>query len=154
MCFLILPKFWILLRVCNERLNDLCVLGSSLLVSLLLFLICTVDIKHTKDGGEEVIAPRLHSTWLYMDNSPPENKQNIYLSLFCIYPFIVQNVRRRRDLTPHERILLCLVSVSRFSFLCLVSVYFCLSNTQACNLKLFSSDPNNDVWNRFCYPHH
>ena len=124
-----------------------CVLESSLLVSLLLFLICTVDIKHTEDDGEEIIAPRLHSTWLYMDNSPPENKQNIYLSLFfCIYPFIVQNLRRRGGLIPCERIL--------YSFLCLVSEYFCISNTQACNLKHFSSGPNYEVWNRFCYLHH
>lgn len=89
MCFLISPNFGFLLRVCDERLNDLRVLGSSLLVSLLLFLICTVDIKHTKDGGEDVIAPRSHSTWLYMDNSPPENKQNIYLYLFLHLPHLL-----------------------------------------------------------------
>lgn len=45
--------------------------------SLLFLLICTVHIKHTR---EETTAPRPHSAWLYMDDSPPGNKQNVYLN--------------------------------------------------------------------------
>lgn len=61
-----LVKCWVLLSVCDEWLNDfVCapILDAEEAVywSLLLLLICTVDIKHTRDGVEELIAPRLHS---------------------------------------------------------------------------------------------
>lgn len=61
-----LANFWILLSVCNEWLNDfVCVpvvdVEEVVYCSLLFLLICTVDIKHTREGGGETTAPRPHS---------------------------------------------------------------------------------------------
>lgn len=59
-----LGNFWILLSVCNEWMNDfVCapVLNVEEAVVVLFLLICTVDIKHTRNHGEEIVAPRPHS---------------------------------------------------------------------------------------------
>ncbi len=61
-----LARLWIILSVCDEWLNDsACVpvvnVEKAVHWSLLFLLICTEDIKHTTNGGEETTAPRPHS---------------------------------------------------------------------------------------------
>lgn len=49
----------------------------------------------TKDNGEEIIAPRKHIALLYMNKSPPKNKQNLYLSdlFLSIYSVSAENLQ-------------------------------------------------------------
>lgn len=98
-------------------------------LSLLFSLICTVDIKQTGGGGEEVIASKPHSALLYMDNSPPENKHSVHLSLFfnsSIYLTFHAFCQVKRGFNTHSNE--GIIRVSIFSFL----FYIYISNTQQC----------------------
>lgn len=107
--------------------------------SLLFLLICTVDIKHIMNGGEEIIAPRPHSAWLYMDNFPPENKKNVYLR--HLHFFNLSKIMSCRAVT-HALVRISLVHVH--SFILLHLFYFC-KHTVACNWKHLSCGAHKEV---------